>query len=196
MQNFITQIQNNEISRSKIVFQLHDMASKGLRQYPISEDILSIYESYLLWELGTRTDLLIIGSNYIPTGMFWDFLNLTLMSKLFDDNGLYEYYYNKTILLFNSNRERICSDYITQNLKRILDCDIDSLIMLNNYRHTKHKKTNQEYHFNYFPFKFDFEYELIKKIKTKSTYPNDKKNISSQVCDLIVATEIYIENFS
>ena len=192
MKEIINIIKTRAESTSEIVRLAGNYISNGLRRSPIDESEISLYEAFCVQGTLLRINLKQIGNGYVPLGLIIDIVNMALMSKLFSDNGLFNYYSTLAISLCGCNNLQQ-ENYVLKNICSILNCDIESLEYLHQKRVSSKQNKNEDLHCDYFPFNFDYEVELIKAINSQSGF-NYPKEVSPTICDLIVELELYCDD--
>ena len=210
----VTEFVKTSDSWYELLYSLNDLVRACVPNQFTDKDkifpgILTMYEAFQLYEIHLRlnrwVDRSIPGSNIIP------YINMALMSKLFEEDGMYEAFCEsarnneKAALIDDAKHARAQRGTIQEytlkydmnhylyNIEPALRGDRAMLELFAEKRSKIRGAARQNafnYHITAFPWEFNFERELLNIMDGAENKWAKQKDISPEVCDLMVAAEV------
>lgn len=163
----------------------------------MTQKMITIYEAFQLYEISDRFCHSEIKKYHSFDAVMS--MNMALMSKLFDENDLYEHYCNDarerlnfwfdSLKKLNNGKLPKGEHYILNDLEGFISGDLEHMEKLSYIR--KNAVPDDTCHFEYFPYDhLKYEDELIKILKGETERYEVDKTISPEICDMMTAVEL------
>lgn len=171
----------------------------------LNDRLISLYEAYILMEYSERLNWCDASGSAIniTDADVIEEMNMALLAKLFNDQQLHDFYFNRALEMFADCKKRYAEHFskhfIFSHFQEFLSGQCERMKELKDVRANTRRNNYKQFphHYDVFPYDyFCYEEELIKILKGEIDHYDVDKTISPEVCDMMVAIELRADELS
>ena len=165
----------------------------------LNDRSISLYESYILMEYSERLNWCNASGSVIniTDADVIEEMNMALLSKLFNDQQLHDFYFDRASEMFECckkrYKEQFSKHFIFSNFQEFLSGKYKCMQELKDVRANTRRNNYKQFphHYDVFPYDyFCYEDELINIFKGEKDHYEIDKTISPEICDMMVEIEL------